>query len=76
MNRSRRTFLSTVLGSGVLAASARRGTAEETVRVSDEQLIRVAEAPVLTVEELTAPLKIASLELLRNGRSALDHPCR
>ncbi len=39
--------------------------------LSDEQLKRVADAPVLDVDELTAPLKIASLELLRNGRNFL-----
>src|SRR5260370_27991606 len=71
MNRSRRTFLRTLLGSSVLAASTRRGVSEETIRVSDEQLIGVAEAPVLMVDELTAPLKIASLELLRHGRNFL-----
>ncbi len=31
--------------------------------------MRVAEAPVLKVEELSAPVTIASMELLRNGRN-------
>jgi L-alanine-DL-glutamate epimerase-like enolase superfamily enzyme len=71
MNRARRSFLRTTLGAGVLAASARRVVADETPRVTDEQLARAAEAPVLRVEELTAPLKIASMELLRNGKTFL-----
>jgi L-alanine-DL-glutamate epimerase-like enolase superfamily enzyme len=71
MNRARRSFLRTTLGAGVLAASARRGGAEETPQVTDEQLARAAEAPVLRVDELTAPLKIASMELLRNGETFL-----
>src|SRR3954451_767348 len=71
MNRARRSFLRTTLGAGVRAASARRGGADEPRRVTDEQLERAAEAPVLDVEGLTAPLKIASMELLRNGKNFL-----
>ena len=71
MNLARRSFLRTTLGAGVLAASARHGGADEPTGVTDEQLERAAEAPVLRVEELTAPLKIASMELLRNGETFL-----
>src|SRR3954451_3452981 len=69
MNRARRSFLRTTLGAGVRAASARRGGADEPRRVTDEQLERAAEAPVLQVDGLTSPLKIASMELLRKGRN-------
>jgi L-alanine-DL-glutamate epimerase-like enolase superfamily enzyme len=71
MNLARRSFLRTTLGAGVLAASARHGGADEPTRVTDVQLERAAEAPVLRVEELTAPLKIASMELLRNDKNFL-----
>jgi L-alanine-DL-glutamate epimerase-like enolase superfamily enzyme len=75
MNLVRRSFLRRTLGAGVLAASATAGSrrvwgggAGERP-VSDEELVRVAETPVLHVEELTAPLKITSMELLKNGRN-------
>jgi L-alanine-DL-glutamate epimerase-like enolase superfamily enzyme len=75
MNLARRSFLRQTLGAGVLAASAtstaRSGIGAEERRVTDDQLIRASEAPVLQVEELTAPLKIASMELLKNGRNFL-----
>src|SRR3954470_17934101 len=67
MNMARRSFLRTTLGAGVLAA-ARRSDGAGPSGVTDEQLIRAAEAPVLNVEGLTAPVKIASMELLRNGK--------
>jgi L-alanine-DL-glutamate epimerase-like enolase superfamily enzyme len=73
MNLARRSFLRQTLGASVLAASAtstaRSGLGADERRVTDDQLIRVAEAPVLQVEELTTPLKIASMELLKNGRN-------
>jgi L-alanine-DL-glutamate epimerase-like enolase superfamily enzyme len=73
MNLARRSFLRKTLGAGVLAASAtatspRRAAAQER-RVTDDQLVRAAEAPVLRVDELTAPVKITAMELLRNGRN-------
>jgi L-alanine-DL-glutamate epimerase-like enolase superfamily enzyme len=71
MKLARRSFLRTTLGAGVLAASARRGDGAEAGGVTDEQLVRVAEAPVLRVDELSAPVRIASMELLRNGQTFL-----
>lgn len=70
MNPHRRSFLGTALGVAALTAG-RRGFADESAHVTDEQLARAAEAPVLTVEGLNSPLKIASMELLRNGRNFL-----
>ena len=75
MNQPRRSFLRRTLGAGVLAAtaasSARRSAGAGERPVTDDQLIQAAEAPVLKVDELTAPMKIASMELLRNGRNFL-----
>ena len=75
MNLTRRSFLRTThttLGAGFLAASARPGVADESrPEVTDEQLARAADTPVLNVEGLSGPLKIASMELLKNGRNYL-----
>jgi L-alanine-DL-glutamate epimerase-like enolase superfamily enzyme len=73
MRLPRRSFLRKTLGAGALAtvsarATAGRGHAAETPPISDEALIRAAEAPVLNVDGLSGPLKIASMELLKNGR--------
>ena len=71
MRHVRRSFLQTALGAGLLGATARRGRGEGADAVSNEQLIRVADAPVLRVDGLNAPVRIASMELLRNGRNFL-----
>jgi L-alanine-DL-glutamate epimerase-like enolase superfamily enzyme len=70
MRPIRRTFLRTALGAGALAM-ARPGAAEETRRVTIEELDRAAGAPVLSVEEISAPVMITGMELLRNGRNFL-----
>jgi L-alanine-DL-glutamate epimerase-like enolase superfamily enzyme len=70
MNLARRSFLWTTLGAGALTA-ARRSNADDAHPVTDEQLELAAEVPVLKVDELTSPVKIASMELLRNGRNFL-----
>src|SRR5438270_12255020 len=67
----RRTFLRSALGAGLLATSPQRVRAGATETVSEERLIRAAEAPALRVEGLTTPVTIASMELLRNGRNFL-----
>src|SRR4051794_23206960 len=71
MNLARRSFLRTTLGAGLLAASRRGGGAEQPSGVPDEHLLRAAEAPVLRVDGLNKPVKIASMELLRNGKTFL-----
>ena len=75
MNLARRSFLQRTLGAGVLGASAtlssRRAAAADERQLTDDQLVRAAAAPVLQVGELTAPLKITAMELLRNGRNFL-----
>jgi L-alanine-DL-glutamate epimerase-like enolase superfamily enzyme len=72
MSLSRRSFLRTSLGAGAgLVAASRRGRADEAPRVSYEELDRAAEEPALRVEGLSSPVKIASMELLRNGQNFL-----
>lgn len=71
MKLPRRSFLRTTLGAGALAASSRRGVADDVRQVTREQLVRAAEAPVLRVDGLSSPVKIASMELLRNGGNFL-----
>jgi L-alanine-DL-glutamate epimerase-like enolase superfamily enzyme len=70
MKASRRTFLRTAIGAGVLAAPARPGRAgEEQLRATYERLDRAAAEPVLRLEGLDAPVTVAAMELLRNGRN-------
>src|SRR5689334_4894229 len=70
MRSSRRQFLQAA-GAGCLAGRAGAAAAAEDRRPSLEQLDRAAAVPVLELDGLTAPVKIASLELLRNGRTFL-----
>ncbi len=71
MRPTRRTILRTALGAGFLASTARRGTADEGVRETYRRLDEVAVAPVLRLDGLEKPVKIASMELLRNQRNFL-----
>jgi L-alanine-DL-glutamate epimerase-like enolase superfamily enzyme len=70
MSWTRRVFVRTALGAGVLAAAPRRGTAaEEDLRATYRRRDEVAEAPVLRLDGLDRPVKIAAMDLLRNGRN-------
>ena len=71
MSLPRRSLLRTALGATILPWTARRGAADEHPRVSPGRLDEVAAAPVLRVEGLEKPVKIASMELLRNRRNFL-----
>ena len=71
MKLPRRSFLRSTLGAGALAASSRRGVADDFRQVTREQLVRAAEVPVLRVEGISSPVKITSMELLRNGGNFL-----
>ncbi len=71
MTPTRRSFLRTSLSAAALAATDRRGTAGEDHREIYHRLDAVADAPVLQVDELDRPVKIATLELLRHGRHFL-----
>lgn len=70
MKVSRRSLLRSALGAGSIAMMGTgRGVADDSRRVSDAQLDRALEAPVLDVKGLPSPLKIASMALLRNGKN-------
>ena len=75
MNPTRRHLLRMSLGTSLLAGLSRRGAAGEDRRqgrtISNEELQRVAEAPVLQVNELSTPVTISGMELLRNRRNFL-----
>jgi len=73
MSQIRRRFLQTALSTALLTAARRRGTAAEEPRdrVSTRELERVAAAPVLQVSELSAPVVLTEMELLRNGHQFL-----
>ncbi|WP_169977226.1 mandelate racemase/muconate lactonizing enzyme family protein [Tautonia rosea] len=60
-----------LLGAGILALSAGRIRAQQEQTITVEDLDRVAQEPILRVEELTAPLEITALDLLRNGQEFL-----
>jgi L-alanine-DL-glutamate epimerase-like enolase superfamily enzyme len=69
MATTRRRFL---LGAaaGALAASPAAG-AEPAKSVTVEDLDRILAAPVLKLDSLDRPVKVASMELLRNGKTYL-----
>jgi L-alanine-DL-glutamate epimerase-like enolase superfamily enzyme len=71
MSPSRRAFLGTTLGAGVSMATARRSMAREETRSLLQRLDEVAAAPVLNAECIDQSVKIASMELLRNGKNFL-----
>ena len=73
MNLPRRSFLRSTLGAATVASGTitRSARADDVPRVSDAQLDRVLDTPVLNVQDLTSPLKIASMKLLKNGRNFL-----
>jgi L-alanine-DL-glutamate epimerase-like enolase superfamily enzyme len=54
-----------------LAATAGRAKAGDDRRELDQRLREAAEAPVLRVDSLERPVKIAAMELLRNRRNFL-----
>jgi L-alanine-DL-glutamate epimerase-like enolase superfamily enzyme len=71
METTRRRALQTALGAGLLAMAPHRGATGQSQgqSVSSEELLRVAEAPVLQVSDLAAPVTITEMELLRNRRN-------
>ena len=70
MASTRRDFLRYSTVAGALAVAQPLDAAEQK-QVTFEELDRVAAAPVLQVESLTSPVKIESMELLRNERTFL-----
>lgn len=69
---SRRSFLGSACAFAASAAVAQRASAApERTGPSFEELDRVLAAPILKTEAFTTPVKIESIELLRNGGSFL-----
>ncbi len=71
MRLNRRRFLGTALGAGVSVAAVGRTSAWDDQRGLLQRLDQVAAAPVLRVEGIDKPVKVASMELLRNRRNFL-----
>ncbi len=71
MRPTRRSFLGTALGAGISVAAASGANSAEDRRDLDRRLDEILAAPVLGVEGIEKPVKIASMELLRNGRNFL-----
>jgi L-alanine-DL-glutamate epimerase-like enolase superfamily enzyme len=71
MNYLRRDFLRFTASSTAFALSGSSLGAQPHNRPTFEELGRAAAAPVLQISSLNSPVKIASLELLRNGRTFL-----
>jgi L-alanine-DL-glutamate epimerase-like enolase superfamily enzyme len=67
MKVTRRNFVSSACTAGGLWAGARAGSADDRRHVTDAELDRALETPVLDLDGLPSPVMIASMELLRNG---------
>jgi L-alanine-DL-glutamate epimerase-like enolase superfamily enzyme len=70
MNRTRREFLAAATGAGALLA-ARPAYSSDDLHGMYEKIDQAAAAPVLNAELWANPVKIASMELLRNRRNFL-----
>lgn len=71
MISTRRRFLTSCIGAAAAAAASRRAAAQQErpePGPTPEQLDAVLRQPVLDITPFRAPLRIQSLELLRNGR--------
>ena len=68
---TRRSFLGSSLAVGALVPPPRGATADEDRKALEHRLDEIAATPVLRVDGLEKPVKIASMELLRNGRNFL-----
>src|SRR5262245_57548867 len=70
MKITRRRLLKSALavGAGVAVASEQD---REPKRVTPEELDRILDAPILALDAVKRPVKVASVELLRNGKTYL-----
>ncbi len=71
MNQSRRLFCKTSLGAGCLSAGTRSSLARKPSGPDKAELDRILAQPVLRRDLFPAPVKIESLELLRDGKQFL-----
>jgi L-alanine-DL-glutamate epimerase-like enolase superfamily enzyme len=68
MKLNRRSFVKTAIGlSGCAAVPGRAG--EKTTKPTTEQLDQAASSPVLRIDSITSPVRIASIELLRDQKN-------
>ena len=68
MNLNRRLFNKSGLGAGVCAMTQGHVSAAAPPKTTIAQLDKAAAAPILKVASIKTPVKIASIELLRNRR--------
>ena len=68
MSTNRRTFLKTAAALAATSAASSVGQAAERSRPTQQQLDAILDAPVLKTDLLREPVKIASIELLQNGK--------
>jgi L-alanine-DL-glutamate epimerase-like enolase superfamily enzyme len=68
MRLNRRSFVKTAVGLGCYAAVPGRG-AGKAAKPTLAQLDRAASAPLLKLDSITSPVRIASIELLRDQRN-------
>jgi L-alanine-DL-glutamate epimerase-like enolase superfamily enzyme len=66
MKLNRRLFIKSGLGAGVCAMTQGRMSAAAPRKTTIPQLDKAAAAPILKVSSIKTPVKIASIELLRN----------
>src|SRR5262245_28829340 len=73
MRLSRRSFVGTTLAAGAFVgvSKARQASGDDDVRAAYARLDEAAAQLVLRVESLGKPVRIASMELLRNRRNFL-----
>ena len=67
---SRRAALRGFAATAAALATPRAFT-DEKIGATNEELARIGDAPVLRADFLTSPVKVASIELLRSGRTFL-----
>ena len=65
----RRGFIKSAIGTGVLATTQGCQSAAERSQVGIAELDKAAASPILKIDSIRTPLKIASIELLRNGNT-------
>jgi L-alanine-DL-glutamate epimerase-like enolase superfamily enzyme len=69
MNYDRRFFIRSTLGAGLLTATHGHSSAALPRRTSLAQLDKAAASPVLKISSIKSPVKIASIELLRDRKN-------
>ena len=69
MQFNRRYFVKSSLGAGILATTQGCLSAAATRKTTVTQLDKAAAAPILKLQSVKSPVKIASVELLRGGRN-------